>query len=97
MQTDLQKSNERQAADFAKMVGRRIRIARKELNLSRAEVTSQAGFKFKKSLSDIESGKRRPTAEELLRLTAVLGKPVEFFTDPFLLVGEGEFSCRVHE
>ena len=34
------------------------------------------------------------TAEELLLAVEKLGAPLEYFTDPFLLVGEGRFSWR---
>jgi Zn-dependent peptidase ImmA (M78 family) len=45
-------------------------------------------------VSAIETGERRVSAEELLLAIDKLGAPIDYFTDPFLLVGEGRFSWR---
>lgn len=53
------------------------------------------GFKDRQTISDIEQGKRKVKAQELLVLMSALNKPLEFFTDPFTLIGEKvEFSWR---
>lgn len=79
---------------FQGMVGERIRIARQEMDLTQEELSSKLGFKDRQILSNIESGRRKVSSEELLSLIKVLGKDLEFFTDSLRLVGEGEFCWR---
>jgi transcriptional regulator with XRE-family HTH domain len=78
----------------APLIGPRIKARREELKLSQEDLSARLGFKDRQTLSTIETGERRVSAEELLRASQLLQKPVEFFTDPFLLVGEGKFSWR---
>lgn len=79
------------------MVGQRARIARKDLGLTQEEVSAQLGFTARQTLSYIEDGQRKVTAEELVKFIQVLKKPLEFFTDPFLLIGEATVSWRANE
>src|SRR5271166_2228392 len=78
----------------AGMIGARIRAKREELGFSQEAVTRYLGFKDRQTLSAIETGERRVLAEELLRFAEVLAAPLDYFTDPFLLAGEGRFSWR---
>lgn len=78
----------------APLIGPRIKARREELKLSQEELSTRLGFKDRQTLSTIETGERRVSAEELLLASQLLERPVEFFTDPFLLVGEGKFSWR---
>ena len=78
----------------ASLIGPRIKARREELKLSQEELSARLGFKDRQTLSTIETGERRVSAEELLLASQLLQRPVEFFTDPFLLVGEGKFSWR---
>lgn len=52
------------------------------------------GFNDRQTLSAIEAGQRRIGVEELLSLMEATGKDMEYFTDPFRLVGEAGFSYR---
>jgi Zn-dependent peptidase ImmA (M78 family)/DNA-binding XRE family transcriptional regulator len=79
---------------FQRIVGHRVKLAREDASLSQDELASQLGFNDRQTLSNIEAGKRKLTAEELLKLMSVLGKDMEYFTDSFLLIGEGAFSWR---
>lgn len=78
----------------AGLVGARIRAKREELGFSQEAVARHLGFNDRQILSAIETGERRVTAEELLRFSEVLAAPLDYFTDPFLLAGEGRFSWR---
>jgi Zn-dependent peptidase ImmA (M78 family)/transcriptional regulator with XRE-family HTH domain len=78
----------------AGLVGTRIKAKREELGLSQEALTRLLGFKDRQTLSAIETGERRVSAEELVRFADVLVAPLDWFTDPFLLVGEGKFSWR---
>ena len=76
------------------LIGKRIRALREERNLSQEKVAEIFGFKDRQTVSAIETGARRVTAEELVLAVERLGAPLEYFTDPFLLAGEGRFSWR---
>ncbi len=76
------------------LIGKRIRALREERSLSQEKVAEIFGFKDRQTVSAIETGARRVTAEELVLAVERLGAPLEYFTDPFLLAGEGRFSWR---
>ena len=73
---------------------RRIALARAKTKLSQDELSKQIGFKDRQTLATVESGQRRVTAEELVSIAEATGQPLSFFTDPFILAGEGRFSYR---
>ncbi len=81
-------------ATFAAMIGDRIALARSEAELSQVELAAKLGFNDRQTVSAMEGGVRAVSAEELVRLGEILGRPLEFFTDPHLLVEKGEFSYR---
>ncbi|MXY50164.1 MAG: ImmA/IrrE family metallo-endopeptidase [Gemmatimonadetes bacterium] len=76
------------------LIGRRIKALREERGLSQESVANLFGFSDRQTVSAIETGTRRVTAEELLLAVERLGAPLEYFTDPFLLAGDGRFSWR---
>jgi len=63
---------------FQRLVGRRIQIAREELGLSQEELSKQLGFPVRQTLSNIEAGKRKVTAEELMKFMAMLKKNLDY-------------------
>ena len=75
-------------------IGARIKALREERRLSQDSLARLFGFKDRQTLSAIETGVRRVTAKELVLAVEKLGAPLEYFTDPFLLAGEGRFSWR---
>ena len=75
-------------------IGQRIKALRAERNLSQDELAQLFGFKDRQTISAIETGSRRVKAEELLIAAQRLSVTLDYFTDPFLLVGEGRFSWR---
>ena len=75
-------------------IGKRIRALREERGLSQESLAEMFGFNDRQTVSAIETGARRVTAEELVLAVERLGTPLEYFTDPFLLAGEGRFSWR---
>jgi XRE family transcriptional regulator, fatty acid utilization regulator len=92
-----QEMNKTSQEQFQRIVGQRVKLAREDASLSQDELASQLGFNDRQTLSNIEAGKRKLTAEELLKLMQVLGKSMDYFTDSFLLIGEGAFSWRARE
>ncbi|RWX23230.1 helix-turn-helix domain-containing protein [Rhizobium leguminosarum] len=78
----------------ANFIGPRIKWLREERKLSQDDLARLFGFKDRQTVSAIETGERRVTAEELMIAVEKLGASLDYFTDPFLLVGEGRFSWR---
>lgn len=78
------------------LIGRRLRYGRERLGLTQAQLTEKLGFKDRQTVAAIEAGQRKLSAEELVRAMDVLGVDVDYFTDPFRLVGEAQFSWRAH-
>ncbi len=76
------------------IIGTRIKALREERKLSQDELARIFGFKDRQTVSAIETGERRVSAEELLTAVEKLGASLDYFTNPFLLVGEGKFSWR---
>ena len=79
---------------MTQLIGARIRALREERNLSQDDLARLFGFKDRQTVSALENGERRVSAEELVLAVEKLGKPLDYFTDPFMLVGEGRFSWR---
>src|SRR5260370_14077268 len=76
------------------LIGTRIQAVREARRLSQDDLARLFGFKDRQTVSAIETGERRVTAEELVLAVEKLGATLDYFTDPFLLVGEGRFSWR---
>ncbi|WP_413990550.1 helix-turn-helix domain-containing protein [Labrys okinawensis] len=75
-------------------IGARIRALREQRKLSQEALTEQFGFNDRQTLSAIETGERKVSADELLRAVRIFGVSLDYFTDPFMLAGEGRFSWR---
>ena len=75
-------------------IGARIKALREERKLSQDDLARLFGFKDRQTVSAMETGVRRVAADELVLAVEKLGAPLEYFTDPFRLVGEGRFSWR---
>jgi transcriptional regulator with XRE-family HTH domain len=80
-----------------RMISGRIRWAREAADLTQEALCRLVGFKDRQILSNIESGRREVTAEELVLFSEALRRPVDFFTDAFILTGEAAFSWRAME
>jgi Zn-dependent peptidase ImmA (M78 family)/transcriptional regulator with XRE-family HTH domain len=75
-------------------LGLRLRALREQRDLSQEALSQALGFRDRQTLSAIETGERRLSAEELLRAVQALGVSVDQLVDPFQLTGEGRFSWR---
>jgi Zn-dependent peptidase ImmA (M78 family)/DNA-binding XRE family transcriptional regulator len=76
------------------LIGTRLKALREERGLSQEQLAQIFGFKDRQTVSAIETGERRLSADELLTAVEKLGVSLDYFTDPFLLAGEGKFSWR---
>jgi Zn-dependent peptidase ImmA (M78 family)/transcriptional regulator with XRE-family HTH domain len=77
-----------------KLIGYRVRAAREAKNWTQDQLTQGLGLNDRQSVSDIENGKRGLKPDELLALSDLLDRDIEFFIDPFAVAGEAQFSWR---
>jgi XRE family transcriptional regulator, fatty acid utilization regulator len=77
------------------LIGKRVAMLREDLGLTQEQLSEKLGIRSRQSLQAFESGKRKLKVEELLALMELSDRPLSYFTDPFLWVGEGKFSFRV--
>jgi len=75
-------------------IGIRVAAARDQAGLTQEALSERLGFNDRQTLSNIESGKRKLTPEELIGIMEATGKELDFFADPYRLDGEGAFSFR---
>ena len=78
----------------AQLIGKRIKALREKRGFTQEKLAEMFGYKDRQTVSAIETGARQVTAEELVLAVGRLGASLEYFTDPFLLAGEGRFSWR---
>ena len=76
------------------LIGRRISHLRDAKSITQLELAKRMGFKDRQTISAIETGARKLKANELLGLIDILDTTLEQLTDPYILVGEGQFSWR---
>ena len=76
------------------LIGTRIKAIRQARGISQDALARALGFNDRQTVSAIETGVRRVGAEELLLAMDKLAVPLDYFTDPFRLDGEGLFSWR---
>lgn len=77
-----------------KLIGYRVKAARDAKGWTQDQLTQHLGLNDRQSVSDIENGKRALKPEELLTLSDLLDRDIEFFIDPFAVAGEAQFSWR---
>jgi Zn-dependent peptidase ImmA (M78 family)/DNA-binding XRE family transcriptional regulator len=77
-----------------RMIGYRVKAAREFSKWSQQRLAEELGFKDRQTVSDLEKGKRALKPEELMQICTSLDRDIEFFIDPFMVAGEGQFSWR---
>lgn len=75
-------------------IGKRLKTLRTERGMTQEDLCTVLGVKDRQTISAVEIGSRHLSARELMAVVEKLGVSVEYFNDPFQLVGEGEFSWR---
>lgn len=76
-------------------IGTRLKALRLERKLSQDDLARLWGFNDRQTISAIEKGIRRVSADELLRITGRLGVPLSYFLDRFAPASSASFSWRV--
>mgnify|MGYP001766816548 FL=1 len=77
-----------------KLIGYRVKAAREAKGWTQDQLTQGLGLNDRQSVSDIENGKRALKPDEMLALSDLLDRDIEFFIDPFAVAGEAQFSWR---
>lgn len=77
-----------------KLIGYRVKAARDAKGWTQDQLTQGLGLNDRQSVSDIENGKRALKPDELLDLSDLLDRDIEYFIDPFAVAGEAQFSWR---
>lgn len=75
-------------------IGLRVRNARDAKGWTQDQLTEALGLNDRQTVSDIENGKRVVKPDELVRLTDLLDRDLDYFLDPFAVAGEAQFSWR---
>ena len=76
------------------VIRKRFRTLREERAWSQEDLAEQMGFNDRQTVSAIENGDRKITAEEMVKAASVFKVELGFFVDPFRLYGEAAFSWR---
>jgi len=76
------------------LIGPRLKALREARGFDQEKVATILGVGSRQIVSQIETGERRVSGEELTRLIEGLGADLDYFTDPYRIVGEGGFSWR---
>lgn len=78
-------------------IGARVKTLRENAHMGQEELASVLGLENRQSVSDIERGKRRLTADELVAIVDHFKVSFENLTNPFLLSTKESFSWRQRE
>lgn len=76
------------------LIGLRLTALREQKGLTQSDVARVLGLNSHQIVSSIENGSRTMKGAEMAALSAEFGVTPDFFTDPFRLVGEGQFCWR---
>lgn len=81
---------------MADIISRRFRAARERIGLTQEATAERFGFKDRQTITAIEGGQRKLSAEDLLKAVRIFGVDLNFFTDEFRADGEAVFSWRAN-
>lgn len=76
------------------LFGERLRFLRDQDGMSQDELANLLGLESRQIVSNIETGVRKLSGDELVACTDIFSVGLDFFTNPYLLVGQGSFSWR---
>jgi Zn-dependent peptidase ImmA (M78 family)/DNA-binding XRE family transcriptional regulator len=77
-------------------IGARVKTLRETSRMTQVELAKVLGLNDRQSVSDIENGRRRLRADELVRVVEQFDVSLEWITNPFLLSTRDSFSWRQH-
>lgn len=75
-------------------IRRRIASLRERAKMNQADLALKLGVKDRQTISAIETGERKVSADELVRLADIFSVELSVFSDPFVVLDEVSFSWR---
>lgn len=78
----------------ARSIGTRIQVARDAKSWNQEQLAAALEFNDRQIISQIELGIRQVKPAELVKISELLDRDIEFFIDPFVVAGEASFSWR---
>jgi Zn-dependent peptidase ImmA (M78 family)/transcriptional regulator with XRE-family HTH domain len=94
LMTSAPETKQASASNYTLQVASRIRAARAERDITQDTLSDLIGFNDRQTLSAIETGERALASKELVKIAAILGKPLDYFTDPYVVTEPKAFSYR---
>lgn len=79
---------------FNQLVGKRVKIARDRAGMSQSDLAKRLSWDKHQIVSNIETGIRAVSSDEMFQLTEIFGEPMDFFTDPYRIVDDAVLSFR---
>ena len=76
------------------LFGERLKYLRDQTGMSQDELANLLKLESRQIVSNIENGVRKMSGAELVACTKIFGVDLDFFANPYLLVGQGSFSWR---
>lgn len=81
----------------ASRIRRRIAALRERAGMKQADLAKALGFKDRQTVSAIETGDRKVSAHELVRMADIFGVELSVFSDPYVIFDSASFSWRRNE
>ncbi|MCC5865365.1 MAG: ImmA/IrrE family metallo-endopeptidase [Wenzhouxiangella sp.] len=81
----------------ATRIRRRIVALRQRAGMKQVDLARALGVKDRQIISNIETGERKVSADELVRLADIFDVELAVFSDPYRIVDEASFSWRRSE
>ena len=81
----------------ASRIRRRIAALRERAGMNQVDLARALGVKDRQIISNIETGERKVSADELVRLADIFDVELSAFSDPYRVVDEASFSWRRNE
>lgn len=82
--------------NLQRAIAYRVKAARTAKDWTQEQLSLALGLNDRQTISDIENGKRAIKSDELLKLSELLEKDIDFFINPFAITGEAQFSWRAN-
>lgn len=76
------------------MYGERLKYLREQRGMSQEDLAEFLKFESRQIISNIENGVRKLSGVELVACTEIFDVNLDYFTNPYILAGQGTFSWR---
>lgn len=88
------RTDDQRAAEFTLQIAERIRVAREEKGIIQDDFAAALGCNDRQTVSAIETGIRKVSPQEMVKIAKILGRPLSYFTDPYIVAETNAFSYR---